>query len=641
MVTERQRIKTRKDGQIGFVGGADSLTHPLLVSPNRVSFAGNVSFRGGFCDQRPGFIQRVLSFDRDSYYDWFKSGVVQGWGVYRNGRKREAIVSVSGRIFSCDLETYAVSERTPTNNNNAFSLESIPPIGGQINLTLNNVFGIEVGHPIYASTYEYKVLGISGSSITVKNIDDTRTGAEFGSQVVTHLLPNASYTGEAWMIQADRYFVIQDGISSAIIFDGPINRRASATQGEVPPGRQMAYGLGRLWVAVNDNEVVAGDLLGSTTGILKFTENTYLNEGGKFKIPDDNGPIRALKFISTLDTSLGQGPLLVATTGAIFSLNAPTDRDTWRNLTDPIQTYSLLTYGVVSQDSVVLVNGDMFYRSIDGIRSFIMARRDFGTWGNVPVSTEMDRVLRNDDELLIKYTSAILFDNRFLFTVNPQLFKYRAYFRGIGSLDFAPISSMGQKGPPAYDMTWSGIRPFGLFTASIGDDDRAYAWAISSTGETELWQIMKRKDFDNDDDRITSFIESRAYAFNSPFELKRLIRGELFIDQVKGTVDFTVYWKPDGYECWLLWGTYQACQTYRQCSTDVLVCNTINDYKPGYRNRIKLSEPPNTEINSPNNPGRDFYTTQVRIEWTGCARLLKFLLVAEQPIEDAGYPDDE
>lgn len=629
-----------KDGQLNFLGGADSLTHPILLAENRVSFGNNVAFRGGFCDQRPGYKQLGVTFDRDSTYDWIIAGTLQGRGVYYNGDKVENIILVSGRLFSIDLITLECIERTPKNNTSGYSASNIPAIGATIDVTFENVVGLEIGHPIFIDEYEYTITARTDYVVTIENVDDIRAGQSFGGRVISHLVPNVSFLGQCWMLQADKYFIIQDGISSAIILDGPHSRRPVFEQSEVPTGKQMAYGRGRIWIATGENEVKAGDIIGGTTGILRFTENDYLNEGGAFKIPDSEGPITAMQFINTLDDSLGQGPLLVSTTKAIFSLNAPTDRDTWKNLTDPIQTYALLNYGSESQDSTVLVNGDMFYRSKDGIRSFVLARRDFGTWGNVPVSSEMQGIISDDSEKLLNYSSAILFDNRLLFTVNPRLFRNGAYHMGLGSLDFSPISSMGQKSAPAYDMLWTGIKPATIFKATINNEDRAFVWALNDEKHYELWEITKSGEFDNEDGRIKSYIETGAKSFGNPYELKRLTRAELFVDSVKGDVDFTIRYKPDGYACWIEWGSFSLCQQYRQCSTDE-ACNDITSYQPGYRNRIKLSEPSNTEINSPVNPARDFYTVQIRIEWTGRARLLRYLLAAEQTVEDIGYPDDD
>src|ERR1041385_6903574 len=91
------------------------------------------------------------------------------------------------------------------------------------------------------------------------------------------------------------------------------------------------------------------------------------------------------------DTALGQGPMLVGTPNVVFTVNLPFDRTTWKNLAEALQTANPIV-GPVSQDSVINVNGDLWYRSLDGIRSYITAQRQFnGAWGNTPQSRSEER----------------------------------------------------------------------------------------------------------------------------------------------------------------------------------------------------------------------------------------------------------
>lgn len=291
--------------------------------------------------------------------------------------------------------------------------------------------------------------------------------------------PNSAVLAQAWLVQADNYMVVQDGQSKPFIFDGTTTRRASDT--EVPIGSgPMAYGMLRLWVA-KGNAYVAGDVAGGPTSVVNFTENTYIAEGGEFSLPLSAGNITAMKFVATPNTALGQGELLIFTPGAVFSNTAPIDRDQWKNLTQPVQTITLINNGSQSQASTVLVNGDVFMRSRDGIRSVIQAVRYFQQWGNTPLSKEMTRVIVRDALGLLNFSSAVEFDNRMLMTCRPEPIPNGAHHGGVIALDFDLVTSMGEKSPPAYDGVWTGPQIYQLVKGRFGGVERCFAFARSKT----------------------------------------------------------------------------------------------------------------------------------------------------------------
>jgi len=123
-----------------------------------------------------------------------------------------------------------------------------------------------------------------------------------------------------------------------------------------------------------------------------------------------------MQFLAQMDTSLGQGVLLVTTT-------------TWCSLSTlrlthhleesqlPDQTISLIDYGPTGLGNAVSVNGDMWYRSPDGFRSFIVARR-ITEPGNVPLSQEIVRLSKTNGTAVVLRSGA-LFDNRAAGDVSP------------------------------------------------------------------------------------------------------------------------------------------------------------------------------------------------------------------------------
>lgn len=461
---------------------------------------------------------------------------------------------------------------------------------------------------------------------------------------VTDITPDAGNIPTeplAWMEQAEEFLVIQNNKDAPIIYDGSTARRAATD--EVPSGSAMVFNeeIGRLCVAVNNNQIVIGDVVGGPTGVLKFTETGYLNEGGRFMIsPRKYGKITALTMIANLDRSNGQGPMVVFAEEGIATFNLPANRESWKNLTYPAQINMPIRYSATSQNSVVLVNGDVFYRAKDGLRSFVYAIREFQGWGNVPISTEMRRITDRDTQELLDHSSAILFDNRLLFTVNPGSAN-GIYHRGFGALDFDLISRLGQKAPPVYDGVWTGIRPTGMMTGNFENQERAFIFALSDTNKNELWEIHRESGYDTEDgveSRVGSAIETRAMNFGSPITLDKLQNLEVWVDEVVGTVTMGAQFRADGYPCWVSWPCEEKtfCAKDRDCSDD-LSCKPIQAYNPGYFPRVNFGQPPDTCNALTKFPIRLGYEFQFRIYWEGQCRIRKVLAKVNDITEEI-YP---
>lgn len=556
------------DGFITCEGGVDSGFSPLLLQPNQLAWAVNATMRGGFLNCRPGWWKRALKFpspDTGGIAALFATGLWQGCGTYTadNGVTSLA-VSISGRIFLINAQTFAVTEIT---------------IAGDLNSAVEK---------------------------------------------------------RAWFQQAERYLIVQNGLNIPFLYDGASSRRA--TSDEVPIGGPMAYGKGRLWVA-RGSLYYGGDLIWSdiTLGrdsIIKFTENTFLNEGGAFAV--QNGPITGLAFAANLDTSLGDGDLLVFTASATYAFSAPIDRDVWKDLEYPIQRFALLNFGSHNHESIVPVNGDLFFRAQDGIRSMIYARRDFTEWGNTPISRQMVRALAYDSQALLWAGSAVNFDNRFLMTLQPQQVNGRGvYHRGLASLDFHLVSGMGVKMPPAWEGVWTGCKIMQLSSCIVSGQTKAFMWTLEPDGSFGLYEITKdgQFDYDGNDDKATAWIaETKAFTFGDPMGKKRLNGAELWYDQMMGTATLALKYRSNQSECWQDWGSFADCAEYRSCSG--YPCQEIVYYKPAARSRVGFPQPPDDIDPQTGGFARDGYDAQIRIEATGRFRLKKLVLAAKVLQED-------
>lgn len=679
------------DGFITLEGGMDSGRDPALIDRNKVASARNVAFRGGQPENRPGFKKHALIFksgatwtsDLLTTYPNFQTTLFQGAGVYKHSNSTVIVMVAGGRFFSIDVgESVEASTVTSLGSVSGHKLSELILIGSQYAVLENpGVSSLAAGasSTINVSSTSlmsltYPQLTIAGTSFTITAIPTSKTvtirndGASASPIIAAGELAHFqaqefnSPVTRCYFQQAEQFLIIQDGQSKPVIFDGASLRRAVDKDQngypEIPTGTAMAYGNGRLWIAVNGNNFVAGDIVGGPTGrreynyadaILKMTENTYLNEGGSFRVPSQAGDITSMMFTSVPDTSLGQGPLQIFTQSHAVSVNPPVQRVIWKEVDFPIQTVTLVGNGAMSDRSTVLINGDIFYRAKDGIRSLVLARREMGQWGNTPLSSEVQETIGSDSQALLKFSSAVVFDNRFIMTADPVPLANGCYHRSLVALDFHPISSMGIKAPPAYDGYWDMTELqrnfYQLLTVEHDGESKCFMFCRNSSNATELWEITKADWFDNaasvNPTRINSHIDTASYSFSfgqtaSPsnaLELKELIGGELSSDKISGAVDFTVLYKPEQTTSFEPWHGWTETVTYQNCASG---CRPIVCYKPGYRSRMRLPIPPD-ECNTENSrPFRFGYEFQARLAWTGRARIKRFKMFARK-IEQENY----
>jgi hypothetical protein len=463
---------------------------------------------------------------------------------------------------------------------------------------------------------------------------------------------------QVWFCQAEDFLIMQDGQSPPLVFDGVNARRLG--DGELPTGTIMEYALGRIWQATPGRKsFVAGDLVYSSSGtalysardaVLKYTENGFLNEGGAFAVPNNAGQINAIRVLEALDTSLGQGPIQVFTTGGGFSVNAPIDRTIWQDVTYPIQTVSLGGHGALAQNSTVQINGDLWYRAKDGMRSFVLARRDFGGWGNVPMSEEMSRILERDSKHLLGHSSAGVFDNRLLMTADPEFSReHGVSFNSLAVVDFHLLSSLGERLPPAYDGVWTGRRILQLLTTTIKDRARCYAFCLSDDGEIELWELttdgMHDVEADGSSRRIRWAIESRQVSYDMR-GIKRLAGAQVNADEISGAVDFAVSFRSDEAPCWNDWKEWTRCADTGLCSTNEAGCLELTPKRKAFASSVTLPQPPNGDCAGNNRrPAPVGHRHQMRIEITGPCRVLEVALhaypVAEPVFQGCPTADEE
>jgi hypothetical protein len=233
----------------------------------------------------------------------------------------------------------------------------------------------------------------------------------------------------------------------------------------------------------------------------------------------------------------------------------------------------------------------------------------------------MQRPLSDDDQSLLRYSSAVSFDNRLVHTTNPKAFNGSNIHNGFVTLNFDLTSSLRQTLPPSWEALWTGLNVTQLVSGIVNGSNRTFAFSYNkNTSQNELYELLPENSKSYQDNDTTPI----AWAFETPVIFNKDIKDfsefiqlrdmEFYVSNIVGTVIVSVYWRPDFYPCWTLWNTATLCQTSDAANS-----------KPGYRMRVGLGQPASTAFETGNNrPLRNGYFFQLRVvingscTWKGC-----------------------
>lgn len=628
--------------------GVDNGIAPTLLLPNQAFQAVNVSFRGDFAETRRPIFNHLFT---DVPATW--TGIFQG-SMHYDGEAGQSgwLVARGGHIFFI-TDDFVMKDVTPQLAIITTADFITPGLFANVPVSLNGDPAVVGGDIVAVGGLHYTVVTVLEKQLVLQQMDPSPVVTvpagsalfDSGNVPIAQFFGYPSNLNFVYMFQAENYGIILGGKEKTLIWDGKLLRPSGPK--EVPPGFLGAYGWGRIWICRPDRHTfVAGDLvfgpsgtaqLGYRDAILSFTENDFLNEGGSFGTPYEAGPITAMQFLATQDTSLGIGVLLVGTTNMVFSVNAPVDRTTWKNLQYPIQTVSLIDYGPAGPRSTVPVNGDMWYRSEDGVRSFIVARRNFPEPGNTPMSHEMP-IFDDDTPYLLFYGSAVLFDNKLFMTISPYTdVNQQVMHRGLAVINFDLVSDLRHKQAPAWEGIKTGLQTLQLNKCRIKGNERFFIWAQGPT-DVELWEGDWTDNMVADEfttlvagtetvtrKPIGCLLQTRGEDYGVPLDKKRLIMGEIFIEDIADSVTFQISYKPDDYPNWVPWQTFTLCSTVSQCAPTVTPPNCF--FMPNARSyaaRLTLPQPHDDCNGMTGRPMREFHDCQFQLEWQGHCRIRRF-----------------
>lgn len=472
-----------------------------------------------------------------------------------------------------------------------------------------------------------------------------------GNNAVIDQIPlawrNSSIIPEVWMCETAGSFVVQDGQSAAIVYDGSAANRSTS----IPLGRQMAYVNGRLWLVDETGfNVLAGDI---TTDVfqseLYFTETQYLSGGGSFNFKKQ---VTALAGLPTNNTNTGFGSLVVAGREFTNALRAEiTSRDLWSQIPG-FEIVVLPTVGIAGQASVVGVNQDLYWRDASGqIWSLRSATSDAQGPGNSPISREVARITDFETDVQVPYSSTIYFNNRIIMTASPFYNRFgAASFKKLIALDVAPTATMRGKGNPAYDGEWNGLNFVRLMQGDIQGTKRAFAISTDDDGENRLWEFVPNADADASylsagtgagtgngvislqPSSITSYAEFRRFDFQVPSRKKQLKRCDIFPTDLVGECHVQVYWRTDNRTQWILWDEFDVCATMTNADNQWL------DLAQQERGRVKTLTAPALNDSILHQAADVGYGFQIRLVWTG-KLLIDRLTIWAKPLEETMYSE--
>lgn len=644
------------DGFLGLLGGVNSGWEPSDIPNDTLSFAWNCTVRGGYLTHRPGKIVIPLQFRDDVVRKRVVSGNFQGASFYYPDSGRSYVVaSISGRLFKFPLDgdTSVVTEITISDSTLTTATFVIPTATNNVVVQVASTQNISANVPIQVGSVNYTVVSIdSATQVTLKNVDGLAGESVDAGAVMTFWDVNPALRPQAWMEQAEKWLIIQDGQSLPIFWDGARSKRSQPSIGQMAAGKMMEYHRGRVAKVNPDGYTYSiGDIVYGSSGtlankyrdaVLYVKENNYLVGGGYFTVPGNYGPITFMRGMAQIDTALGQGPLMVGAETAVFSVNVPVDRSLWPTTQDPLQSVAHIASGGTSQNSAVNVNGDLFYRSSQNVRSLIQAQRNFeADWGNTPISREMNRIIPFDDQSLLKYASATFFDNRLLLTASPSYSSRGTFHRATMSLDFDILSSNRSKEPAVWEGIWAGVNTLQILSGRVDNQDRCFEFVVTGEGDIELWEQTKAGRLDRTNFPIKWIFETADFFRKSQtfheLDMKRLVNGEIYITDLVGRADFRIWWKPDRHPCWTYWTAFSECAEESECTTvENCIVNTL--YKPQYRHRIPFGQPPDSCDSVTDKKLREGRTFQLRIQVIGSCKIRGLRLMANT-LKEPTMPD--
>lgn len=650
MISDQNRLI---EGMGSFLGGANSAVDPSLISINQYSWAENIVVRDGYPATRPGF----------KFIKLLPPGVVQAASTYLNRRtgRQDLISLIDGKLYDLlPLEPLSsVRDISPPG-------EVSPYISQKASMVQAGSFLVVQDGLSQALVYDGATAFRSGNktdpsspTVTINECVLGVNNAIIAVPAVTGIQVGMFVTSDSGAVENNTFVVSFDEANSNITLSNVATRTIVTTLKfyspgivrdniAIPVGNVMAYGNGRLWVA-NGNNVFAGDLVNSSNDAeIKFSETLYLVGGGSFYF---NEPVTGMIFLPGSDNSVGQGDLIVFTAASIFAVKATVyDRASWQTTAGMVRKI-FVGRGAVNQESIILTDRDIYFRSKDGVRSLTQAIQGYGAVSFAD-SLEASRITFYDTERWLDYCPGVLFDSRYLLGGAPKIQRitdtnneftgrYNIVFSKLIVKDFN-AGSVFDKPVPVYDGEWNGLQICKLVENVFEGQRRCYAITCDPDGKNCLYEIPIFA-YDNEIkpsrnssvviEPTKSYIETRRFSFETPYDVKELMRADVGFTDVYGGVSWDLEYSPDFLN---LFYPVQTKEIPNEQETLVLTTQSPPDLPFGFKTS-RTVKPTSVCVDLSKRLSNFGYMFQGKISWEGYGKLVLFRLHASRKdISDLG-----
>jgi hypothetical protein len=241
---------------------------------------------------------------------------------------------------------------------------------------------------------------------------------------------------------------------------------------------------------------------------------------------------------------------------------------------------------------------------------------------------------------------AAYFDDRALYggahkiqKINGSLTSFNTVFTKLVSQDFTPGIYQGAI-PPSYDGEWTGLQVCKLVVGIFDGVRRCFALVCGSDGNNALYEITYGDYFDTIPDGestislpINSYVELRRLPFETPFEIKELVRADLGFSEIYGNVSWTFEFSPDYYPTFF---TVQSGNISFETETQSIDGCAPSELALGYQT-IRTVKPSDSCVTGIGRKARFGYLFQPKVSWTGHAKLTVVRLHASRKdVSDLG-----
>jgi len=400
---------------------------------------------------------------------------------------------------------------------------------------------------------------------------------------------------QAYFVQADRYLIVQNGIYDPVenwpiivhetelvdaldvqyLHEQTLKRVRDAELPEiirVPIGTAMAFGHGRLFVAVdryyNDGASGSPDVgwrtnLGSRfwvasnvfqidnmQALLVFSDMYLLNHGVAFSLPTEMGFITAMTFLRNAETGTGLGALIIfARRGAsAFAVNVSRERGLW--LSAGFGQVLFTSSGCRSPRSVTQVNSDLVYYGDSGLRTLkYSASNESGTGGlaTVSLSPEVSNATRLTDTLLHDpHVSIAHIDNYIFFTaVGRVLPDNSVAFNAILPWDLTAFQVSGENPARVFTGAWCGALYHDVLAWRGEKQTLGVIYRASATSPLRYGYFSAAQACES----ICS-VQTKSHLFGQLTLTKRIKFIDALFDEVNGSFTVWIKWRVDGRAKW-------------------------------------------------------------------------------------------